>query len=200
MPRHILDYRKKGSLQTCIMMTVALLFVITLQGNSQPVTAQNAENAPAAWLKLSQLVPDVLVNDFENSLTRDQEKILDSSYNALFTGTAIKMYFVTVDSNTVSKAQFNDLGFHIMQYWFADADTTQYGGIVLVSKELKKIQVFSSKNLDHYISETEMKAVIGNGFIPGYAAGNFFKGSREGTKLLIETLGKNYNSRHRSLR
>jgi uncharacterized membrane protein YgcG len=169
---------------------------------SQPVSVQQTDSVivapPVSWLKLSETVPGSPTADFEKSLSAEMESFLDSSYQALMKRTTIKMYFVTIDSITVTKAQFNDFGFHLMQYWFAAADTNQYGGIVLVSKGLKKIQVFSSKNLDNFISEAEMKNVIGKGFIPGYAAGDFSKGSREGTKLLNETLLKNYDLRNKS--
>jgi uncharacterized membrane protein YgcG len=195
---------KKSTLIFGMVWATVLLTNISQPVLGQPTTNQSGPSqtaeAPAAWLKLAVTVPEIQAVDFEKSLNTEMEKQLDSSYHSLFSKTGIKMYFVTIDSLTVTKAQFNEFGFYLMQYWFAGADTNQYGGIVLVSKGLKKIQVYSSKNLDRYISEAEMKYVTGNGFIPGYAAGNFYKGSREGTKLLTETLLKNYTLKNRSSR
>ncbi|HEX5001971.1 MAG TPA: TPM domain-containing protein [Bacteroidia bacterium] len=147
---------------------------------------------PARWEQLPLAKPAERVNDFENCLTPKQEKYLDSILTALYSKTTIELFLVSIDSSHCLKQQFNDLGLYFLTNWFANADSNSYGGVILFSNNLRKIRVFSNQNLEHYISEAEMKKVVEQGYIPGFAQGNVYKGAKEGTLMLTGILRKNY--------
>jgi len=167
-----------------------------LSTGSMVATGDSAKSGmvliPARWENLPLAKPDKLVNDFENCLSPNQEKYLDSILTNLYSKTTIELFLVSIDSSNCLKQQFNDLGLYFLTNWFANADSNSYGGVILFSNNLRKIRVFSNQNLEQYISEAEMKKVVEQGYIPGFAQGNVYKGAREGTLMLTGILRKNY--------
>jgi uncharacterized protein len=189
---------KKHFLIAVVIAAMALMLLPAHTVSGQPVNLNSGTSdstltmIPARWEKIPLERPYNWVNDFENSLTVSQEKHLDSLLTALYKKTTIEMFLVTVDTAVSNKEMFGDLGLHILKNWYATADSNSWGGLVLISKSLKKIKILSNENLEQFISEEEMKAVVEQGFMPGYMAGDFYRGTREGTVKLTVTLRKNY--------
>ena len=180
-----------------ILLLIAFTHSATAQiqmNQGQPGSDTTLRMIPARWEHIPIERPGRWVNDLEKVLTNQEEKYLDSLLLTLYKKTTIELFLVTIDTAMSRKEMFNDLGLYIMQNWFAGADSNSYGGIVLISKGLKKIKVFSNEKLSQFISDAEMKAVIEQGYMPGFRRGAFYDGAKEGTTMLTITLRKNYKS------
>lgn len=180
----------------CVMLLIA---VLPFHGVSQIQMSQGSANSdttlriiPAQWEKIPVERSGHWVNDLENALTNTQEKHLDSLLQVMYKKTTIELFLVTVDTSMSRKETFDDLGIYLMQNWFAGADSNSYGGIVLISKGLRKIRVFSNENLAQFISDEEMRASIEQGYMPGFRKGDFYAGTKDGTTMLTITLRKNF--------
>lgn len=126
------------------------------------------------------------VNDFEKILTPTQVKTLSDFLKSNETKTKNKILIVT----TSSIAPYTDLteySLDLDKYLITklNIDTTI---LIVISKQLRQIQVNGIDKIRSKMSDQEMKDIIATYVIPQLKKGDYYKGLQEGTNQLVKKL------------
>lgn len=126
------------------------------------------------------------VNDFEKILTPDQIKSLTDFLKSSEVKTKNKILIVTIASIT-PYADLNDYALDLDKYLISklNIDTSL---LILISKQLRQIQVQGLNKLRSKMSDQEMKDIVSAYVIPELKKGDYFKGLKDGTNQLAKKL------------
>jgi uncharacterized protein len=162
------------------MKKIVLLLAIFLF-LSHNLFAQTKTEASAIFAKSYDYV-----NDFEKILTPTQIKTLT---DFLKSSEAKKKYKILVVT-TASIAPYTDLtdySLDLDKYLISklNIDTTI---LIVISKQLRQIQVQGVDKIRSKMSDQEMKDIIATSVVPELKKGDYFKGLQQGTLQLVKKL------------
>ncbi|MGC4039740.1 MAG: TPM domain-containing protein [Flavobacterium sp.] len=132
--------------------------------------------------------PRGYVNDFDTIYDERQKKELNELISQFESETSIEIALVTLDTLCTSKEKFDDLTLHLANVWGVGKKGKDNGILVGISKDYRKMRIQNGNGIEQLISDKETKKIIDDYFIPGFRKGDYFEGSREGLKRLIQLL------------
>lgn len=126
------------------------------------------------------------VNDFEKILTPTQVKTLSDFLKSNETKTKNKILIVTTPSIT-PYTDLTEYSLDLDKYLITklNIDTTI---LIVISKQLRQIQVNGIDKIRSKMSDQEMKDIIATYVIPQLKKGDYYKGLQEGTNELVKKL------------
>lgn len=126
------------------------------------------------------------VNDFEKILTPNQIKSLTDFLKSSETKTKNKILVVTV-SSIAPYTDLTDYSLDLDKYLISklNIDTTI---LIVISKQLRQIQVQGVDRIRSKMSDQEMKDIIATYVVPELKKGDYYKGLQEGTNQLFKKL------------
>lgn len=126
------------------------------------------------------------VNDFEKILTPVQIKSLTDFLKSSEAKTKNKILIVTIPSITPYNS-LNDYSLDLDKYLISklNIDTSI---LILISKQLRQIQVRGLNKLRAKVSDQEMKDIVSAYIVPELKNGDYFKALQDGTNQLAKKL------------
>lgn len=126
------------------------------------------------------------VNDFEKILTQSQVKTLNDFLKSSEDKTKSKILIVTT-SSIVPYTDLTDYSLALDKYMLAKLkiDTSI---LIVISKQLRQIQVQGVEKIRAKMSDQEMKDIITTYVVPELKKGDYYKGLEQGTKQLIKKI------------
>lgn len=128
------------------------------------------------------------VNDFEKILTPDQLTNLNTTLKSFEKDRLYKIIIVSI-SSIKPYADFPEYSLALDKYLANDLklDPTI---LIVVSKELRQIQIQSVDLIRYKLSDEETKEIISNFAIPEFKKGDYYKGLEISVSELINKLKK----------
>lgn len=178
-------------------MKLKLLFFLFLVSN---LNAQNTEIVPKDNLKTKSIElfreiywnnlpkPVSWTNDYENLFSDVERTKLDSIITKFEKETTIEISIVTIDTIKTSKEKFEDLTLHIAQTWKIGKAEKDNGILIGISKGYRRIRIQNGNGIEKIITDEETKKIIENYFIPEFKKGEYYKGTLNGLREIINVL------------
>ncbi|AWK06920.1 TPM domain-containing protein [Flavobacterium crocinum] len=126
------------------------------------------------------------VNDFEKILNSGQVKTLNDFLKSSENKTKSKILIVTT-SSIAPYTDLTDYSLALDKYMLAKLkiDTSI---LIVISKQLRQIQVQGVEKIRAKMSDQEMKDIITTYVVPELKKGDYYKGLEQGTKQLIKKI------------
>lgn len=161
-------------------LLVALLFFgcrgkekVTRFSNGKPIPK------PISW-----------VSDYDGIFTDEEEKVLNTLIAGFEKETGYEIAIVTLDTNTV--ANFSDdmftLTFEIAKAWGVGKSNKDNGVFIGICKGKRKMYIQNGIGTAKVLSDEQTKKFIDSVFVPYFKQGEYYKGTLEGTKAIINFL------------
>lgn len=126
------------------------------------------------------------VNDFEKILTADQVKTLNAYLKSNDEKTANKIVVVTVSSIN-PYTDLTDYSLDLDKYLLSKLKTDT-SILIVISKQLRQIQVQGVEKIRAKMSDQEMKNIVSTYAVPELKKGDYYKGLQECTRQFIKKM------------
>lgn len=157
-----------------------LLVLLTIScGNSSQTSQTNNVTAPKGW-----------VTDAEDLFTDDEEKSLDSLIGAYEKETTHEIAIITLDSTLVGGGEndMRDLTLDLANTWGVGKKEKNNGVFIGISKVRRTMHIQNGKGIEKVMSDLQTKKIVDSVFIPHYKKDEYYVGTREGVKAIMEYL------------
>lgn len=160
-----------------------LLFLILLFSTSTCKSQVDVEDPEVSSL------PKVtkIVNDFENILEPSQENILAEMLYEYDLKTTNQIVIVTVSSISPFENMF-DFSLKLAQVTGAGTAEKDNGIMIVISKNLRQIQIQNGDGIVKLLTDEETKSIIEKFMISEFKKDNYFAGIKNGLLEIIKEL------------
>ena len=169
-------------------LTSLLLLFLTLQCLAQmPVPKKPA-------------ISEGLVIDYTNTLTPDQKDRLNRKLIAYDDSTSNQIAVVIIPSlkgfpDSSLTYPIEDIALRILREWGVGGQEKKDNGIVvLVAKNDRQVRVETGYGLEGAIPDMIAASVIDDYIVPGFKAGDYYRGLDDGTNTLIQAAAGEYTA------
>lgn len=128
------------------------------------------------------------VNDFENIYNKREEYTLDSLIADFERKTKIQVVLVTFDTTMMTRDSLDVLTRKIGNVWGLGQKNKNRDVIIGICKGYRKMQIKNGIGIENILTDSETKKIIDSSFIPKFREGQYYQGTLNGLKKLIETL------------
>ncbi|WCM42689.1 TPM domain-containing protein [Flavobacterium sp. CBA20B-1] len=132
--------------------------------------------------------PKGYITDFEVLFNENQIKELDSLVHDFEKRTTIQIVVVTLDQSYCDKDDFEAYTLQLANTWGVGQKGKDNGILIAISKEYRQMRIHNGKGIENILSDDETKQLIDESFIPKFKENNFFEGTKNGLKALMQTL------------
>ena len=132
--------------------------------------------------------PTSWITDFENLFTDEEQFQLDSTISKFEKETTIEIAIITIDTIFVAKADFENFTLHIANQWGVGKKEKDNGILIGISKGYRIIRIENGYGNEKFLSDDETKQIIENYFIPDFKNADYFKGTMNGLKEIMNRL------------
>jgi uncharacterized membrane protein YgcG len=149
------------------------------------------DQAPGSHARVTMMVPLLAtswVNDFEDVFNTSEEEALDSLIGNYENKTSNQFAVVTIDSNWVSRQQFDSLVLKIHKTWGVGQPTKNNGIVIGISKGYRIMRISNGYGIEKIISDEETKAIIDQKMIPAFQEELYYEGTKKGIVALMAKL------------
>lgn len=162
-------------------MKQLLLFVFFI--SSLAAGAQTIEPRP---------VPPRLVNDFAGVLTADQRQALESKLVAYDDSTSNQIALITI--NTTNGYDIQQVALKYLREWGVGNKKTNNGIVILAAITDHTLRIETGYGLEGALPDLLAKTIIETEILPGFRAGNYYRGFNEGTDAIIQAIAGEYKA------
>jgi len=162
-----------------MVLVIGLSMAFTPAGNAVPVWPSANDTIPR---------PVGYVNDFEGLFTDSQKVYLDSLIAGFDRQTTIQIAVVTIDSNLTRTTNFDNFTLKMMNAWGVGQKGKNNGILIGISGAYHKIRIQNGYGIEKILSNIETKNIIDTEFIPYFRKSEYFKGTLNGLRALMERL------------
>ena len=134
--------------------------------------------------------PQNYVSDYENLFTPQQEDSLNHLINLFEKQTTNQIALVSFDTTMVTKQNFEELTLRLANAWGIGDKDKQNGILIGICAGYKKIRIQNGKGIEKILSNQATKNIIDSSFIPYFKAANYFSGTLNGVKAIIQKLNQ----------
>ncbi len=127
------------------------------------------------------------VNDYDHLFTVNQKYSLDSILFNYEKKSLVQIIMVTLDSEKVLSSEVDEVARVIFKGWKVGGIKNN-GVLIAISKPFKRMRIENGKAVRVFFSDTETQFIIDTKFIPEFKMNNYYKGTLEGLKSLMETI------------
>ena len=132
--------------------------------------------------------PVGFVNDFEDIFSTSQEEFLDSMIGAYREKTTIQIALITVDTLMISREGFDNYILKIANTWGVGQKEKNNGITIGISRGYRAIRIQNGYGIEKVLSDSQTKAIIDTAFIPSFKKEQYFKGTVNGLKAIMNKL------------
>ncbi len=124
------------------------------------------------------------VNDFENILTPEQERVLTQIISAHEKKTSNEIAVVTVN-NFYGYQNINDFSLNLANAWGVGKKEKNNGVVIVVSKYWSGVSIKNGLGMTDKITDSETKKIIDQKMLPYFRSELFYEGIKEGVEAII---------------
>lgn len=132
--------------------------------------------------------PKGFVNDFEDILTKEEEKNLEDLLSGFEKETQNEMAVVTLNGLVTSSEEFESYTLRLANYWGVGKKELDNGILIAVSADLRVIRIHNGYGIEKIITDEETKQIIDTNCIPHFRNGEYYEGIESGAKELMKLL------------
>jgi len=155
-------------------------FIVCSLLATQPVLAAIRDTVPR---------PVGYINDFELLFTQGQIDTLDNLLHDFEQRTTIEIAVLTIDSSLTMAANFDVFTLRTMGAWGIGKKEKNNGILIGISRSFRKIRIQNAAAIEKMLPNAETKKIIDEAFIPFFKKGQYYEGTLNGLKTLIQRLG-----------
>ena len=163
-----------------IVLSVLLYTVAFSQGNFDP------ENL------LKQKPPQRLVNDYTQTLTIDQEEVLENKLVAFYDSTSTQVAVVIIP--TLKGNEIADYNLKLFRAWGVGSKEHNNGILLLISKEDRQLNITTGYGVEGPLPDITSKEIIDEIIVPQFKGDDYYRGIDEGTTAIIKAVRGAYSS------
>jgi len=182
-------------------LSILTLSILTVTSTASCQTNRNSKTEDSTAQKLRsfrQIFWDSLpqpvgyVNDYENLYTDKEEQTLDSLIRDFEKRTTIQIAVVTFDTTMTTPDSLDALTLRIGKVWGVGQKGKNTGVVIGISKGYRQMRIQNGYGIEKVLTDAETKQIIDTAFIPSYREAEYFYGTFQGLRTLMETLEKRY--------
>lgn len=132
------------------------------------------------------------VNDFEGLFNNIEEDSLERKIAYFEKLTSIEIAIVTVDSNMVDKARFDDFAYRLLKKWGIGKISKSNGIVICVSRGYKKLYISTDFGINKFIDSHEKYKIINKYFLPYLEENDYFSAMDQGLDAIIERVNRRW--------
>ncbi len=125
------------------------------------------------------------VNDFENSLSKEEVKKLENLLITYEKQTSNEIFIVTI-SETANGIDFSTYALDLANNWAIGKIGKDNGLIIVISNKLRSIRICTGIGIENIITDEICETVIQENIIPNFKNQEIYKGIESGINALIE--------------
>jgi len=171
-----------------IKLTYICCLLLTFAGLNNSY-AQNGKTKLLITQK-GDTIPEPLgyVNDFEKIFTANEIQTLTGKIKDFEAETGIQIAILTTDTSLVTSERFENFVVAVGNKWGVGKKDENNGIVIGFSKGYRKIRISNGYGIEKLISDKETKGIIEDHFIPYFKKNEYYQGTLEGLKSIIELL------------
>jgi uncharacterized protein len=127
--------------------------------------------------------PRRLVNDFTNTLSADQLRLLESKLVAYDDSTSNQVAIIIVGS--LEGYDIAQYGAEISQKWGIGNKEKNNGVLLLVALDDRKVNISTGYGLEGAITDAHSKRIIQNYIVPNFKTGDYFTGLDQASSIIM---------------
>jgi len=132
--------------------------------------------------------PEGYVNDFEHLFTREQVDTLDDLLHVYEQRTSIEIAVMTIDTSLTLAANFDFFTLKTMSAWGVGKKEKNNGILIGISRSFRKIRIQNGSGIEKMLPNVQTKKIIDEAFIPFFKKGQYYEGTLNGLKTLMQRL------------
>lgn len=136
--------------------------------------------------------PPKLVNDFTNTLTKDQELTLEYKLKQFDDSTSTNIAVVIVE--TTDGMDVADYALEVGRKWGVGQKENNNGVILLIAKKDRKLNISPGYGLEAALPDVTCKQIIDYIIVPKFKGDDYYRGIEEGTDAIIEAVKGEYKA------
>jgi uncharacterized protein len=180
---------------TKYFMLIAIFFSLMGKVKAQTMKKDTtdivvAKEKDETWQNLPK--PIGFTSDFAHLFTNNQIKYLNKKIAVYENKTSIEIAIVTMDSNSITKENFNDFATQLLNKWGIGKKIKNNGMLILVSPHLRNIRISNGYGIEAVLTDKETKSIIDKYFIPFFAKNEYYKGVLNGLDKIFQTLNEKF--------
>lgn len=129
------------------------------------------------------MTPKRLVNDFTNTLSTDQLRMLESKLVAYDDSTSNQVAIIII--NSLEGYDIAQYGAEISQKWGIGNEEKNNGVLLLVALNDRKVNISTGYGLEGAITDAHSKRIIQNYIVPNFKTGDYFTGLDQASSIIM---------------
>ncbi|WP_116790276.1 TPM domain-containing protein [Flavobacterium psychrotrophum] len=163
-------------------MKKLVLFLVLFLG----ITAAYAQTTESLWDKLPKA--SGYINDFEHLFTDAQKEEINDLLRHFEIETSVEIAVVTISPANTPKERFEELTLHIANQWGVGKKGKDNGILIGISSGYHRIRIQNGKGIITVLSDADTKKIIDDAFIPEFQKNDYFSGTVNGLKEIMNLL------------
>ncbi len=136
--------------------------------------------------------PPKLVNDYTNTLSRQEANQLERKLRAYNDSTSTQVAIIIV--STYGDFAPNQFGVEVFDKWKIGQEGKDNGLLISVAVEDKKMYINTGYGLESRITDAASKSIIENYMKPAFREGNFYAGLNQATTIIFDLAAGKYTA------
>jgi len=136
--------------------------------------------------------PPTLVNDFTETLTKDQKESLNRKLYQFDDSTSTQITVIIV--KTTDGMDIADYALELGEKWGVGQKGNNNGVILLIAKDDRKLNISPGYGLEKALSDVTCKQIIDYTIVPNFKGDDYYRGIEEGTDAIIQAVKGEYKA------
>jgi uncharacterized protein len=141
---------------------------------------------------LNQKPPQRLVNDYTQTLTIDQEEVLENKLVAFYDSTSTQVAVVIIP--TLKGNEIADFNVKLFRSWGVGTKEHNNGVLLLISKEDRRLNITTGYGVEGPLPDITCKEIIDGIIVPQFKGDDYYRGIDEGTDAIMQAVRGEYSS------
>lgn len=145
-----------------------------------------AQKTGSLWENLPK--PTGYINDYEHLFTDEQKAKLTELISHFEIETSVEVAIVTISPDNTPKDRFEELTLHIAKEWGVGKAGKDNGILIGISAGFHRIRIQNGTGIIKVLSDEETKKIIEEIFIPEFKKNDYYAGTLNGIKEIMQLL------------
>ena len=132
--------------------------------------------------------PKNYVSDYADIFTQEQENVLNQLSYSFDIKTTNQIAIVTFDTAMVAEKDFDSLAFYLFNAWRVGQKDKNNGILIGICTGYRKIRIENGSGIVKVLPDASTKIIIDSIIIPWYRKEDYFNGTLNGVKSIIQQL------------
>lgn len=130
--------------------------------------------------------PIGFVNDFEHLFTAEQQDTLENMLHRFEQRTTIEIALVTIDTSLTLAPNFDLFTLKMMDAWGVGKKDKNNGILIGISRGYRRIRIQKGSGIAKALTNAGAKQIIEEAFIPFFRKDQYYAGTVNGLKALMQ--------------